>query len=121
MTKVLAALLTTLLLSGCVTNKDKASQSVAAAKVVRTAEKQVEEQRKIADQRVVAALSLPEYPISCRRNVNSNVSPGDNYKVALEKLDASLWEANKVIRRCSDYYSNLRKERNGILTKLKDR
>lgn len=87
----LSVLLTTSLLSGCITAK---KQALLAAK---------------AAGELQASNTLPNYPSECRRLMRSGVRDGERLDIAVERSDIAIGEQNKRTRRCAAWYDNTKK------------
>ena len=59
--------------------------------------------------------SLPEYPQDCKVFEKSRVKSGERLDLALVKTDRALSRANSRVKRCSEWYEDLKKSREGAI------
>ena len=94
---MLLALSALTFLSGCVTAESRikaAGRTKAEAGMV--------------DAAIRAARQLPDLPADCTTREASGVRNGDRLDVALVKTDRALGRANARVRRCADWYGDLK-------------
>ena len=84
---MMIAVLMTVWLAGCQTDKDRALGAGVALGLAQ-------------------AVPLPELPADCRRKERSGVKAGDPLDTALIKTDNALGRANARVTRCAGWYDD---------------
>lgn len=99
-------------LTACVTNKSQ--QKIADSIITEQVKKQIDEHERITEERVKKAVQLPTLPKSCKQRITTKINPEDTNDIAIEKLDIALYEANSLLKNCSNFYINQKIKRDSF-------
>ena len=99
---ILLVPLIAMFLIGCRTSEDRLNDAASTRA-----------QAGLVEEAIAAGQILPEMPKDCRRWESSGVTTGDRLDAALVKTDKALTKANLRVRRCYNWYKDIKEGNSG--------